>query len=308
MPDLLLELEVILICVQDQPRTYVVRRLARDGNVDSLTKLKMKLTSNCRSKSDDFPVGEPYLRRKPKGKSAFSSLEERLANDIYELSNFLDTGYITSELKSMFKGDGSGGLAADTSTLEELEEFIDNSLHNTSSVNQIDNNNNTFTQTTGDCSSRRRRADDLATIEANVFIFKERVDSEMANLLDKLSNKEKIIAKHEEDLCKLREENLNFKSRLSKLEEQLFLLVESQGNRCKILYSEKVKESNGSNTRIRLNQSNQREGDNNISSTATFQPGSNHREENVSNKSSTEIPAIEDPAASLISHKTTKEM
>ena len=51
----------------------------------------------------DFPEGEFYSRRKPKGASVYSNLEERLADDIFELSNCLDTGIVTAEIRNMFK-------------------------------------------------------------------------------------------------------------------------------------------------------------------------------------------------------------
>lgn len=222
MTDSLLELETELKRVQSLPRTDIICQLMRHGNVDKLTQLKMKLTSQCQ-KTDEFPKGEPYLRRRPRERSTFSSLEERLANDIFELHNFLDTGCVTGEIKAMFKSNESSW--GENSTLEELEQFIEDSFHTSNidkSVSDNNNsNNNTLTQAIrGDSQTQRQRSDNLAKMEANFFIFREKVESQITDLLDKLSEKDKIIEKHDEDLCKLREQNLNLKSRIAKLEEQ----------------------------------------------------------------------------------------
>ena len=224
MTDSLIQLEAELKRIQHLPRTDVISQLMRHGNVDKLTKLKMKLTSECQKK-DKFPKGEPFVRRRPKGQSVFSSLEERLASDIFELQNFLDTGCVTGEIKAMFK-DYDTGLV-ETSTLKELEHFIDDSFNNTSNIQHFNynsnDNNNTSTPGVGSdyFPPQRQRSENLARMEANLFSFKEKVEFEITDLLDKLSQKDKIIKKHGEDLCKLREENLNFKSRIAKLELQL---------------------------------------------------------------------------------------
>ncbi len=44
------------------------------------------------------------MRRQPKGRSNFATLEERLASDICELHQFFDTRMITTEFKGMFRG------------------------------------------------------------------------------------------------------------------------------------------------------------------------------------------------------------
>ena len=52
----------------------------------------------------------------------------------------------------------------------------------------------------------------------------------MLGLLTKLSEQEKIITSSKQQLCKLRVENLNLKSRISKLEEKLSSIDESLEN------------------------------------------------------------------------------
>ena len=49
-------------------------------------------------------------------------------------------------------------------------------------------------------------------MEANVFTFKETVESDLKYLMETVSNQEKKLGKHVEELRKLREENVNFKS------------------------------------------------------------------------------------------------
>jgi hypothetical protein len=88
--------------LKDQPRSVLVRSLINKGSVDSLTNLKLKLAEEC-GRLDGCPRGECFSRRTPKESSTYEGLEERLANDIAELSNFLNTEIVTSELRNMFK-------------------------------------------------------------------------------------------------------------------------------------------------------------------------------------------------------------
>lgn len=64
----------------------------------------------------------------------------------------------------------------------------------------------------GNLASERHLNDDLARMEANVFTFKETVESDLKYLMETVSNQEKKLGKHVEELRKLREENVNFKS------------------------------------------------------------------------------------------------
>ena len=54
----------------------------------------------------------------------------------------------------------------------------------------------------------------LDTIEARFLSFKQNIESEMSSLFAKLSKQEKIITTSKQQLCKLRKENLNLKSRI----------------------------------------------------------------------------------------------
>ena len=73
----------------------------------------------------------------------------------------------------------------------------------------------------------------------------------MLGLLTKLSEKEKIVTSSEQQLCKLRKENLNLKSRISKLEEKLSSTDESLENSSN--YVQDQKQSQHHPTSIHLN-------------------------------------------------------
>ena len=95
-------LSVLISEWQCLPKDALVEKLVEEKDIEELTSLKLKLYDKCKE-IKNFPGGEFYCRRKPKGSSNFSSLEERLADDVYELMNCLDTGIVTSEIKSMIK-------------------------------------------------------------------------------------------------------------------------------------------------------------------------------------------------------------
>ena len=97
----MLTLEHILQKNRNRPRSTIVEELVKFGDVDSLTKLKLKIVSRCQE-NESFPKVGLYSRRKLKGQSRFSSLEEWLATDICLLYEFLDSGVVTSEIKAMF--------------------------------------------------------------------------------------------------------------------------------------------------------------------------------------------------------------
>ena len=81
---------------QSLPREVLVEKLLEDKDVEELTNLKLQLYEKCKY-IKGFPNGEFYQRRKPKGTSSYSSLEEMLADDVYELMTCLDTEIITSK-------------------------------------------------------------------------------------------------------------------------------------------------------------------------------------------------------------------
>ena len=57
----------------------------------------------------------------------------------------------------------------------------------------------------------------MAGLDADLFIFKEKVDKEIIDILAKLSQSDKLIKKQEEEIRNLKTENLKIKSRLQTL-------------------------------------------------------------------------------------------
>ena len=98
------EIEALIKKISKQPRNHIVAELIEKGDIDSLTQFRLKLVEKGRQ-FDTFPKGDPYTRRKPKGCSKFSTLEERLANDICEIHEYFNTGVVTIGLKEMFKSE-----------------------------------------------------------------------------------------------------------------------------------------------------------------------------------------------------------
>ncbi|CAB4024879.1 hypothetical protein EIN_082550 [Paramuricea clavata] len=70
---------------------------------------------------------------------------------------------------------------------------------------------------------KQRESDNATTKNALFDNFKEKVEYEISNLLAKLTKQDETININKQDICKLREENLHLKSRISKLEEKMAL-------------------------------------------------------------------------------------
>ena len=98
------KIEALIKKISKQPRNDIVAELIRKGDIDSLTQFRLKLVEKGKQ-FETFPKGDPYTRRKPEGRSKFSTLEERLANDICVIYEYFNTGVVTMELKDMFKNE-----------------------------------------------------------------------------------------------------------------------------------------------------------------------------------------------------------
>jgi hypothetical protein len=132
---------------------------------------------------------------------------------------------------------------ADTSTLKELEDFIDNSFYNATALPRDDCTRNFSQEISNSTPLQQRVNDNSVTMEARFFMFKEKIESEMVNLLEKLSEQVKIINTSKQDLCRLNRENLILKLRISELKGKVFSIEKSHGNRNKSINSEMVKEN-----------------------------------------------------------------
>ena len=89
------KIEALIKKISKQPRN-IVAELIRKGDIDSLTQFRLKLVEKGKQ-FETFPKDDLYTRRKPKGCSKFSTLEERLANDICEIYEYFNTGVVTME-------------------------------------------------------------------------------------------------------------------------------------------------------------------------------------------------------------------
>ena len=110
-------------------------------------------------------------------------------------------------------------LSADCSTLDELEDFIDRSFQNVNILTQ-NNNANIFPARSTDSSTPPRTQDEaeLGITVKQFRMFKDRIESDIAVLINNLSEQTQIINKSKQDICELSDENLNLKSRLTELE------------------------------------------------------------------------------------------
>jgi hypothetical protein len=126
---IMMNLSRLLIECQCLPRDVLVEKIIEDKDVEQLTNLKLQLYEKCKN-IKGFPYGEFYQRRKPKGTSHYSSLEERLADDVYELMTCLDTEVISPEIKAMIKQNDS--LGADNGNESQSALMPNNEPHNSS--------------------------------------------------------------------------------------------------------------------------------------------------------------------------------
>ena len=92
-----------------------------------------------------------------------------------------------------------------TSTIKELEDFIDNSFYNASTIQSPGYTKNSPEVFSNSSLLQQRVEANPETIEARFSTFKQKIESEMLGLLTKLSEQEKIITANKQQLCKLRE-------------------------------------------------------------------------------------------------------
>ncbi|CAB4025634.1 Hypothetical predicted protein [Paramuricea clavata] len=110
----------------------------------------------------------------------------------------------------------------DNSSLVELENFIDDSFCNIMNSRHSEVTKGTVEQVFVNSTPFKQRESDNATTKNALFDnFKEKVEYEISNLLAKLTKQDETININKQDICKLREENLHLKSRISKLEEKM---------------------------------------------------------------------------------------
>jgi hypothetical protein len=179
-------------------RDALVEKLVEERNIEELTSIKLKLYDKCKE-IKDFPRGEFYSRRKPKSSSGFSNLEERLADDVYELMNCLDKGIVTSGVKALIKLDSTTSVADGNNKVNHER---GNSINNVSDVSLISPN-----ITNRSLSGWSGLKSKLSSMESDQMLFRERVLSEIMELKTKVTELDSTIQVQNSEIKQLKSEN-----------------------------------------------------------------------------------------------------
>ena len=245
--------------LKNRPKLEIVNGLLDTGNVEHLTNLKVGLVAECRELCIlGFPTGQLYTRRKPKDRSQFKSLEERLANDIVELFICLDTRVVTSNIKAMFKpSDNDVSLVqfsqhTDVSTRVESEETLNFSLDE--NLNDIQSEGLSYGTPLIDASqagsvcvrstlTHKSCVERITSLEADIFLMRERYDHEIRKIIAMISEKESIIRIQGEEINHLKASNRELQTDLNGLKSTSFQKQNNQNNSIdKALHSGKTKD------------------------------------------------------------------
>ena len=160
------ELNDIINEFKTQPKEVVVKKLMKEGSVETLSSMKLLLAEKCQA-VQGFPKGELRSRRKPKGISTSICLEERLSGDVAELLNFLETEVVTSEIQNMF----------DNMAVTLVEEH-----HNTIQVNKRAPSPFIQDRSSGWTGMKNQ----ICCIQTEFQLFKEEVSKKLVGLEDKI--------------------------------------------------------------------------------------------------------------------------
>ena len=255
MADLLRER---LNSLKNRPKLEIVNGLLDKGNVEHLTSLKVGLVAECRESCMlGFPTGELYTRRKPKDRSQFKSLEERLANDIVELFVCLDTRVVTSNIKAMFKSSrimmylAQFSQHTDVSARVEGEETLNFSLDE--NMNEIQLEGLTYSTPLMNASqagnvcvrstlTHKSCVERISALEADIFLLRERYDHDIRKITGMISEKESIIKIQGEEINLLKTSNCELQKDINRL-KSFSVQKRFQNNSInKALFSEKTKE------------------------------------------------------------------
>ena len=187
------DLEKIISDIKCQPKALVIGELMKEA-VDTLTSLKLKLHDQCQA-IQDFPKGEFYARRKPKGMSSYSSLEERLADDIVELSNCLDTGIVSTEVKNMFKA------TTVVNNNDHIEVTPTNSDYEPQEISSC--STGMLNRVSGWSGMKRQ----IASLQSGYLLLRDGVSFDIAELVNKVKDLGEIVRSQGNEIIKLKEEN-----------------------------------------------------------------------------------------------------
>ena len=119
------------------------------------------------------------------------------------------------------KTEVSPTVSVDCSTLADLEGFIDKSYQNL--LPQNDNDNTSSAQSIGSSTPfKMHTTDSLTSMQDQFKTFKEKIESTVTLLVNKISQQSQIIDQNKQEICKLRNDNLHLKSRVADLELKIF--------------------------------------------------------------------------------------
>lgn len=175
-------------------RDALVEKLVEEKNIEELTSIKLELHDKCKD-INDFPRGEFYSRRKPKGSSSLGSLEERLA----ELMNCFDTGIVTNEVKALFKSDVAKSVTDENSQVNRESSSGINNVNDASLMSPKITNRS--------LSGWSGLKNKLSSTESDQILFCERVLSEIMELKTKVAELDSTIQAQNAEIKQLKFEN-----------------------------------------------------------------------------------------------------
>ena len=119
------------------------------------------------------------------------------------------------------KTEVSPTVCVDCSTLADLEGFIDKSYQNL--LPQNDNDNISSAQSIGSSTPfKMHTTDSLTSMQDQFKTFKEKIESTVTLLVNKISQQSQIIDQNKQEICKLTNDNLHLKSHVVDLELKIF--------------------------------------------------------------------------------------
>ncbi|CAB4028233.1 Hypothetical predicted protein, partial [Paramuricea clavata] len=127
------------------------------------------------------------------------SLEERLADDVYELMNCLDTGIVTSGVKALIKLDSTTNVADGNN---KVNHEPGNSINNFKVVSLISPN---ITNRSLSCWSGLKSK--LSSMESDQMLFRERMLSQIMELKTKVTELDSTIQVQNAEIKQLKSEN-----------------------------------------------------------------------------------------------------
>ena len=122
------------------------------------------------------------------------------------------------------KTEVSSTVSVDCSTLADMEGFIDKSYQNL--FPQNDNDNISSAQSIGSSTPfKMHTTDSLMSMQDQFKTFKEKIESTVTLLVNKISNQTQIIDQNKQDICNLTNDNLHLKSRVADLESKTYYSI-----------------------------------------------------------------------------------